>query len=82
MRHHAAGGAPPRPSQRHLRTGPRVLTAPTFRPGDRVRWNSRYRGTILELIGDEALVAEENPLLGGQRQWRLELAVLTRMPGR
>jgi hypothetical protein len=71
-----AGGSPSRASQRHNRS-PRALAAPTFQPDDRVAWG-RYSGVILELIGDEAVVREDAPLLGGHRQWRLELAALTR----
>lgn len=74
------GGSPARASQRHAHTAPRVLSAPAFRPGDRVRWNG-YRGVIQELLEGEALVAEDNPLLGGERTWRLALAALTRVPG-
>jgi hypothetical protein len=75
-------GAPPRPSQRRARPARVLAAAPLFSPGDTVKWNDRYQGTILELLGDEALVKEIYPPLGGDRQWRLELAALKRVLGR
>jgi hypothetical protein len=75
-RYYGMPGAPSRPSQR--RAKPRVLSAPTFRIGDKVRWNGRYSGTIIDVLGDEVIIDEQNSLLGGNRQWRLALAALTR----
>ena len=77
--HYGMPGAPPKVSQR--RSKPRVLAVPTFQPGDTVRWNGRYSGTVTDIIGDEALVRETASPLGGERTWRLALAALTRVPG-
>jgi hypothetical protein len=65
-RYYGMPGAPPRVSQRHAK--PRILSVSTFRVGDKVRWNGR-----------EAIIDEQNSLLGGNRQWRLALAALTRV---
>jgi hypothetical protein len=75
-------GEPPRPSQRHTKPHRDPLAVTTFRAGDRITWNGRYSGKVVEILGDDALVVEENSLLGGSRTWQLELAALTRMPGR
>jgi hypothetical protein len=47
--------------------------------GDRVRWNG-YRGRVLAVAGDTALVEEPNNLAFGRPvRWQLLLSSLTRM---
>jgi hypothetical protein len=53
-----------------------VVAAPTFRPGDRVRW-SRYAGTVQRVVDDLAEVVEETRAA----RWRLPMTQLTRVVG-
>jgi hypothetical protein len=73
------GGQPRKASQKRSRPATpisAVATAPTFKPGDRVRW-SRHTGTVQRVVGDQADVRQD----GRDALWRLPVAELTRVVG-
>jgi hypothetical protein len=73
------GGEQRKASQKRSRPAAQlsaVATAPTLRPGDRVRW-SRYIGTVLRVVGDVADIRQD----GRNTLWRLPVAELTRVVG-
>ena len=72
----------PMPSSDH--TSPRVsrfIAAPiAVGIGDRVRWNGRYEGKVVELNAETAVVKEQhNPAFGHPVKWRIRLDALKRI---
>jgi hypothetical protein len=73
------GGEQRKASQKRSRPAAPIsaaATAPTLRPGDRVRW-SRYTGTVERVVGDLADIRQD----GRNTLWRLPVAELTQMVG-
>jgi hypothetical protein len=57
-----------------------VVPATPIAVGDLVRWN-QYRGEVLSVNGETAVIFERNNLaLGHSVKWRMRLDALTKIP--